>query len=66
MSLILHFPYAVSQNSQHYVYMIGLYIWDTLYPNARVAPDTYLAGYPAAEYPANIFTGYPVSGRISG
>ena len=32
------------------------------YPNAmesRVAPDTYFAGYPA-----NILTGYPVSGLI--
>ena len=28
----------------------------------RVAPDTDLAGYPATGYPANIFTGYPVSG----
>ena len=33
---------------------------------SRVAPDTDLAGYPAAGYPANIFAGYPVSGRISG
>ena len=32
----------------------------------RVAQDTDLAGYPAAGYPANIFAGYPVSGRISG
>ena len=28
----------------------------------RVAPDQDLAGYPAAGYPANFFTGYPVSG----
>ena len=27
-----------------------------------VAPDTNLAGYPAAEYPPNIFAGYPGSG----
>ena len=26
----------------------------------RVVPDIYLAGYPAARYPANNFTGYPV------
>ena len=32
------------------------------YSNFRVAPDTELAWYPAAGYPANIFTVYPVSG----
>ena len=36
----------------------------------RVVPDTDFAGYPAAEYPANSFTGYCISGlagyRISG
>jgi len=36
------------------------------YKTIRVAPDTDLAGYPAAGYPANIFAGYPVSGQISG
>ena len=38
--------------TNHRLYMKGV---------GRVAPDTDLA-----EYPANIFTGYPVSGRISG
>ena len=33
---------------------------------SRVAPDTDLAGYPAAGYPVIFFAGYPVSGRISG
>ena len=31
----------------------------------RVTPDTHLAGYLATGYPANIFAGYPESGRIS-
>ena len=30
----------------------------------RVAPDTEMAGYPAAGYPANLFSGYPISGWI--
>ena len=32
----------------------------------RVVPDTDLAGYPAAGYPAINFAGYRISGRISG
>ena len=32
----------------------------------RVVPDTDLAGYMAAGYPANNFAGYWISGRISG